>query len=298
MIMIEQDKLLAKIIKKTEKLTEQNPYNEILKTIKETINQNNKREMYFVCLYYGILEEANTLEQIGETREPKLTRERVRQIIASGTSKLLLKNDNFFKIGEATFKKELGDNNYISCEDLYRREPFKGFLKNQKGLTSYLNDCGIRQVAYRKKIYFYPNTITREAAIKEIQQKNKQSRRAETVANMVKKAKTVTYVPKEVKDFLHIEAKHKKINLNNLYENIMIEFMDASPYIHEEYKFSKTKSWKARKGKAEWNQIGIYMNKEVFNKIKSTLKTMLAQNKNVSLMGFICQGFVWKFENK
>lgn len=294
MINLEQDKLVSKILKKGSKtITPITPYELLIKTISETEKNTNEREIYFLILYYGLSVEGVTLEKIGESREQKLTRERVRQIIYNTLSKLKKINPDINNFGLSCFDKALGENKYISFVNLTKNENFKEFAKSGKGLVSFLNDCNVKQVAYRKKIYFYKQEENRNDIIKLIQTENKISRRASTLANMNKKAKTVTYVPKDIKEFLQKESKVKKLNLNCLYENIMEDFISVSPFYEDNYSFTKTKSWKARKGKAEWAQIGIYMDKKVFNNIKNTIKKIEEKNPNISLMGFICQGFMW-----
>lgn len=60
--------------------------------------------------------------------------------------------------------------------------------------------------------------------------------------------------------------------MNPLYEKILLEFIARRPFENPEFTFSRTKSWKARKGKAQWQQIGIYINKSVFSSVKDLVK--------------------------
>ena len=122
-------------------------------------------------------------------------------------------------------------------------------------------------------------------------------RREKTLEKMSHKAKTVTYVPDEIRQHLLDYAEKTKSNLNPMYENILKSFIEKKPYEIESYEFSKTKSWKARKGKAQWQQIGIYIEKDIFELIKENVKFIKTDlNKKVSLMSFICQAFVWHSE--
>ena len=85
---------LTKIIKKGKKIEQPTDLQESL--IKHTAKHHSEsinRELDFLTLYYGLRsnEQVMTLEGIGKSQTPNLTRERVRQIIDSILS--LLKND-------------------------------------------------------------------------------------------------------------------------------------------------------------------------------------------------------------
>ena len=271
------------------------------KQISETYLSKYDREFYFLATYYGLCGKALTLENIGQTQEQPLTRERIRQIINSAIITIKnLKNDkyeNSYLKANRLFNEILEDKNFIRLEDILNNEFFSSFSKNTKGLISFLNDCDIRQIAYRKNYYFYPIRYERKSVIDQIQKQNKNIRRTETVKKMSLKSKTVTYVPNEVRTHLLSYATTNKINLNPLYEAILLEFISKKPFNNSEYLFARTKSWKARKGKAQWQQIGIYINKEIFDDIKLNVN-FIKENlkKNVSLMSFICQAFVWHYE--
>lgn len=293
---------LNKIIKKGTKINEPKNLLDLLsKFFSDVYNENIAREIYFLSLYYGIIDPAMTLEKIGQNEQQHLTRERVRQIIDSILNKIKDKEtkeySNPFQKTPIVFQKEIGDNKFIRVEKLLKNDFFSNFKKNIKGLISFLNDCGIRQISYRKKYYFYPSNFARKEVIQFIQQENKCLRRDKTIVNMSQKSKTVTYVPDEVREFLLTYATKNKSHLNPLYESILIEYIKNKPYVSEGYVFSKTKSWKARKGKAQWQQIGIYIDKSLFLEIKNTILNIKDNlKKNVSLMGFICQSFVWYYE--
>lgn len=293
---------LNKIIKKGRTIESPKNLGEyLIKYFSDVHNENISRELYFVGLYYGLVADAMTLENIGKSQPQQLTRERVRQIIDSVLGKI--KNhpikgytDPFIKTQEM-FSIALGKNTFIRIEDLIKHDYFTSFKKNVKGLISFLNDCGIRQIAYRKKYYFYPETYVRKDIVQSIQKENKTLRREQTIENMTHKAKTVTYVPDEVRTHLLNYSQKHKLNLNPLYETILTKYIEKKPYEAESYVFSRTKSWKARKGKAKWQQIGIYIDKDIFYEIKETVASIKKDlRKNVSLMSFICQAFVWHYE--
>lgn len=291
---------LQKIIKKGKKIeSADNLLDALFKEISLRSNSKNLRELHFLTLYYGLQGVALTLEAIGSVQDNPLTRERVRQIIDCATKPL--KNgeeNNAYTKSYKIFKEMLGDKPFLRAQDLLAHEYFSKFKKNIKGLIAFLNDCNVRQIAYRKNYYFYLNVLTRKTVVAQIQKDNKNLRRQKTEEKMSQKAKTVTYVPNEVRDYLLKYSEKYHINLNPLYEKILLDFIIKKPFEHEDFNFSRTQSWKARKGKAQWQQIGIYINKNVFHIVKDQVKHIKKDlNKNVSLMSFICQSFVWFHEN-
>jgi hypothetical protein len=292
---------LQKIIKKGKKIVAPETLTESLyKQIADSYNEKNARELHFLTLYYGIQSKAMTLENIGESQETPLTRERVRQIIDGILQ--VLKNTNYtysnpYTQASTIFEDILQDKNFLRLDELLTNHLFFDFKKNTKGLISFLNDCDIRQIAYRKNYYFYPKRFDRKLVINMIQKENKSLRREQTLEKMSLKAKTVTYVPDEVRQHLLDYAQKIHSNLNPLYESILTDFMNSKPYFMTNYVFSRTKSWQARKGKAKWQQIGIYIDREIFDNITHDVKKVKNElNKNVSLMSFICQAFVWHYE--
>jgi hypothetical protein len=293
---------LTKIIKKGKKIeTPQNISDYLIKYFSDVYTDGISRELYFVGLYYGLVAEAMTLENIGKAQPQNLTRERVRQIIDAVLGKIkdqpLVGYESPFTKTKEVFNQTIGDNSFIRIEELLKNNYFSPFKKNVKGLISFLNDCGIRQIAYRKKYYFYHENEQRKNIVQSIQKENKNLRREKTLENMDHKAKTVTYVPDEVRSHLLAYAEKHNLNLNPLYESILNDYMEKKPYVATDYVFSRTKSWKARKGKAQWQQIGIYIDKEIFDTIKSNVLIIKKDlKKNVSLMSFICQSFVWHYE--
>lgn len=264
-------------------------------------DEKHARELHFLTLYYGFQSKAMTLELIGQSQEAPLTRERVRQIIDCALKELLTYEgkdyNNPYQYTPKVFDQILGEKSFLRVEQLLEHEYFAGFKKNIKGLIAFLNDCEIRQIAYRKHYYFYPKRLNRKTIIQAIQKENKVLRRENTLEKMSLKAKTVTYVPDEVRQHLLNFAQKKNLNLNPLYEVILQDFMNKKPYEQPDYVFSRTKSWKARKGKAQWQQIGIYIERDVFNQIKDNVRHIKREpGKSVSLMSFICQAFVWHYE--
>lgn len=282
--------------------------------ISEIYTEQIARDIYFLCLYYGFVkhpssDEALTLEAIGKTQDPTLSRERIRQIIDTTIKKIqkffitensLDKNFlNPFVFSNKNFQQNLAykDTLFLPIESLLKEPFFSGFSKNHKGFIAFCNDCGIKQIAYRKKYYLYPKNISREEIIVIIQQSNKVLRRENTLQKMSQKAKTVTYVPSEVRQHLLNFSKVNDYNLNPLYEQVLLDFIKYKPYTDKNFNFSRTQSWKARMGKAEWQQIGIYINKDVFDTIqKAVADAQTYAFKKISLMSFICQAFVWHYE--
>lgn len=293
---------LGKIIKKAKKIKAPNNAVEmLLKQIENVSKQVSNRELTFLSIYYGFFGKALTLEAIGQTQENALTRERVRQIIDAALVKVKNVDESVYKKATELFKGLLLDTKekFIREEKLLSLDFFNSFGKNLKGLIAFLNDCGIRQVAYRKKYYFYLSTESRRDIVKSIQSENKAIRKTNTLEKMKNKAKTVTYVPKEVRNFLLINATEDDEKLNSLYEKILGNFINKSPYKKETYEFPKTKSWQSRKGKAEWEQVGIYIEKNIFEKVKEVVKELKKNyKKRVSLMAFICQAFTWYAQEK
>lgn len=291
---------LQKIIKKGKKIeAPDNLQDSLLSHIASQHHEEINRELNFLTLYYGLQGTALTLDSIGKAQDNSLTRERVRQIIDSVLEPLIKIPVNFnpYKNSIVLFEEILGDKKFIRLDELFENSYFSSFKKNIKGLISFLNDCDIRQIAYRKNYYFYPVKFKRQDIINEIQKENKLFRREKTLEKMSHKAKTVTYVPDEIRQHLLDYAEKTDTNLNPMYEQILKDFILKKPYEQAGYEFSKTKSWKARKGKAQWQQIGIYIEKDIFELIKENVKFIkLELNKKVSLMSFICQAFVWHCE--
>lgn len=294
---------LNKVIRKGAKIEKPSTIIELLLTQLNSIFKDKyAREFHFLTLYYGLQGEALTLEEIGKNQDPNLTRERVRQIISNAVHILNThfephKSPNIYVKAEQTFLLTLLNKKFLRFEELTEQPLFADFKKNTKGLIALLNDAGIKQIAYRKNYYFYPPTITREEVIELIQKENKILRREITLQKLSLKSKTVTYVPDEVRKHLLSFSQKKNLNLNVLYEDIILSFIKEQPYSSPDFQFIKTKSWKARKGTAKWQQIGIYIDKETFELIRSTVSTIKTDyKKTLSIMSFICQAFMWHYQ--
>lgn len=294
---------LNKVIKQGSKIEKPNTVIELLLTQLSSIyKEKYAREFHFLTLYYGLQGKALTLEDIGQIQDPQLTRERVRQIISNAVKLINShfepnKAPNIYVKAEQTFLLTLVDKKFLRLEELIALPIFADFKKNTKGLIALLNDAGIKQIAYRKNYYFYTQNTQREEIVTLIQKENKVLRREVTLQKLSLKSKTVTYVPNEVRKHLLSFSKKKNQNLNILYEDIILSFIKDKPYSQENFQFLKTKSWKARKGTAKWQQIGIYIDRETFELIKATVSTIRSDyKKTLSIMGFICQAFIWHYE--
>lgn len=294
---------LIKMVKKGKKQIDSfDLHSIIVKHIATAYKPELNRDFDFVSKYYGLSEESMTLDSIGKSVDPQLTRERVRQIIDSCVKGSLKKekylNINAYQKAKEEFTKQLNDKKkFLRFDELIENEFFSGFKKNIKGLISLLNDCDVKQIAYRKKYYFYLNSEPRKSIVNLIQLENKRLRRTQTVKKMSLKAKTVTYVPNEVRTHLLSYAKTHNKNLNPLYEEIIKNYIEEKPFNHVNYMFSRTKSWKARKGTVEWKQVGIYIERDVFEEIKKSVDNIKVNlDKNVSIMSFICQAFIWHYQ--
>lgn len=260
----------------------------------------NERSLLFLKHYYGLENcEALTLEKIGQSQNPKLTRERVRQIIDNIKDQIIdsekdYRSNNYkpYKKAKEFFNEELNKSGtiFLKFEDLIKNSYFSNFKDNAKGLIAFLNDADIRQITYRDTYYLYNEGLDRSQVVSAIQIENKKNRRQKTVEKMDTMNKTVTFTPEKVKDFLITKAKELDIPLNRLYEQILKEFLHNKPYKNG-LDFEKTQSWKARNGKADWKQIGIYIDKEIFKKTKKE-----ANKIEVSVMSYISQAFKWYSE--
>lgn len=294
---------LNKVIKQGSKIEKPSTVIELLLSqINSIYKEKYAREFHFLTLYYGLQGKALTLEEIGQAQEPQLTRERVRQIISNAVDILNThfepnKSPNIYVKSSQTFLLTLVGKKFLRLEELISLPIFADFKKNTKGLIALLNDAGFKQISYRKNYYFYEKDTSREEIVALIQKENKILRREITLQKVSLKSKTVTYVPNEVRKHLLLFAKKKNQNLNILYEDIILSFIKDKPYAQENFQFLKTKSWKARKGTAKWQQIGIYIDRETFELIKATVSTIRSDyKKSLSIMAFICQAFIWHYE--
>lgn len=271
---------------------------DLLELIKENLASNNARGFKYMMHYYGLTGAAGmTLEAIGQNVAGGLTRERVRQII-DGALGVLIKAESSvsgarrpYSEAKRRFDEMLAGSgqSFLRLSTLMEEKHFSHFGGDPKGFIAFLNDAGIRQVVYRGAHYIYPNSIERRDAIELVQVENKKTRRTRTLEKMETMAKTVTYVPQDSREHLLAESKRRGVPLNRLYERILSQFMSKPPCKSSE-DFEKTQSWRARKGKAEWSQVGIYIDKDIFDQVKTA--AAMIKPEPVSNMSFICQAFV------
>lgn len=273
--------------------------NDLIEAMRACLSESNARSFNYMIAYYGLQSgQGMTLESIGTSIAGGLTRERVRQIIDAGLHPLLKQEEQAdfphkpYKEAAKKFEEILrgqpGD--FIRVEDYVKDKYVAPFAQNRKGLIAFLNDAGIRQVVYRGESYLYADRLTRRQAIESIQAENKKARRSKTLEKMDQMAKTVTYVPIETREFLLDHADENGVALNRLYEKILQDFMSREPF-KSAHEFPKTQSWRARQGKAEWNQVGIYIDRMIFDEVKERAGKVAPNG--VSNMSYICQAFVW-----
>jgi hypothetical protein len=273
---------------------------DLARQLMASVEEANPRGLGFMLAYYGLAgRRALTLEAIGRGASEPLTRERVRQIIDGALATLLereraggKKAPKAYAKAKEAFEKECARSQagFLPLAKLSALPYFEGFAENEKGLIAFLSDAGVRQVVYRGERYVYPQALGREAAIEQIQASNKKQRRARTVEKMKQMAKTVTYVPEQTREALAAHAQSEGVALNRLYESILLRFIEEKPYQNAQ-DFAKTKSWRARQGKAQWRQVGIYIDKRIFEQAKEAAGRVSAGR--VSNMSFICHAFVW-----
>lgn len=264
---------------------------------KKVSDEGGKRGIAFMSEYYGFGGEGKTLEHIGTTLAGGLTRERVRQIIDATKEKLEIAvaragwgKTPYAKLREIYEKAaEKNAGKFAEMSDVEAHSYVKAFEGDKKGLSAILSDAEVRQVVYRGKSYLYPAGTERKTAVLAIQSKKKKERRAKTEAKMDGMAKSVTYVPVETREAMKSEAKKRKMPLNRLYEKVLRDFAEHARSSGKTSKdFPQTKSWRARQGKAEWSQVGLYIEKKVFDDTRA-----VAESIGVSNMSFVCQAFVW-----
>lgn len=267
---------------------------ELLALIGECLPRGSSRSFAYMIHYYGLSGAPGmTLEAIGSTIAGGLTRERVRQIIDGALGALLKAEGSegpyararqrFEHLLEASGKK------FLAMSSLLADSYFEGFGSEPKGIIAFLNDAGIRQVVYRGAHYIYPKSLARQEAIALVQAENKRARRSATVEKMKTMAKTVTYVPQDARAKLLEEAAAREMPLNRLYERILEVFISKPPCSTSK-EFEKTQSWRARKGKAEWSQVGIYIDREIFEQVREAAAAV--RPEPISNMSYISQAFV------
>lgn len=246
----------------------------------------------------GSVTHAKTLEQIGQ--EYGLTRERIRQIIFKGAATICNNSNNtnnlnpinsinnpYIKVKQV-FHEELKDKNFIPLKQIFNNSFFSDFKDNIKGLLSIFDHAEIKQVMYRNEYYLHVKELSNNKIIKVIQNENKEVRHKKTLEHAQTMAKTVTYVPEYIRNNLIKIADEKDQKLNNLYRNILNTFIEQKPYLNNITFFSKKESWRIPKMKKAWVQVGLYIDRELFERCET-----LANSSNTSVMNFIGCAFAW-----
>ena len=272
---------------------------DLLEAFAFSLGKDSARTSECVFMYYGMNgKPAMTLEMIGAAMEPQLTRERIRQIIDAGVmavkamEEATKKSCRPFATAKEVFSSLMEDGGveFVQMKDFLAHPYFKSMGSDMRGLTAFASDVGIKQVVYRGGQYLYPADADRKGVIKAVQSANKKERRGRTEAKSSGMSKTVTYVPAEIKDALKENADKRGCPLNRMYEEILTKFGRVPSKSPAD--FEKTRSWKARKGLSEWVQVGIYIEKEVFERARKE-----SEKLGVSLMSYICRAFSWFAEN-
>ena len=289
----------VELLIKNKTSADSNITNALMDLIKKNNTESSARGLKYTLSYYGLADgTALTLESIGEKLAHGLTRERVRQVIDHSLGNLLkaerleVQDKRPYERVQGAFSSLLASTgqNFAKLSDFEKTLRLGPIAEDKKGLIAFLNDAGIRQVVYREDHYIYPESVTRNEAITLIQASNKKTRRAKTVEKMQGMAKTVTYVPIITREYLLAKSAKDGIALNRMYEQILESFIALHP-CSSSADFVKTQSWKARRGKAEWCQVGIYIEKSIFDLVKEHAKQI--KPTTVSNMAFICQAFIW-----
>jgi hypothetical protein len=268
----------------------------LLLNLKEVWSDKRARSIYFLMKYYGLLGPGLTLEEIGQQEKKPLTRERVRQLLEEMIKVLRAKEKetghrgpNPFEMvkGWYTQQIQLTGATFASLKELMDTPLTLGF-EDEKGVCAFLKDADIKQAIYRNQKYLYVSVEKRKGIIQEIQSFNKKERKAKTEKRAQEMAKTVTYVPYEVKQAIVREQERVGEPLNRMYENILSVFAQKSPWKKHPMFFEKTKSWRFRKDKTDWVQIGLYIKRESYDQAKACSKAA-----GVSLMSYICRAVAW-----
>lgn len=266
--------------------------------LKSVESPRTSRGIDMMVSHYGLDDGiGKTLEEIGMRENPPLTRERARQLICEVLKEIDVVEKSAGYIGpkpfsevRAWFKQNQvsSDLKFVKTKSLMRKKEVKGFINNENGLLSFLNDNGIRQITYRNTRYLYNKNDSRLNITQHIQSYRKRVRKENTDNKKNLMVKTVTYVPKEVKEDIDTTNKKLNISLNKMYENILLHFIEDEPWLGHEYFFERTESWKSRRGVSEWKQVGLYIHKDIYIRIKTTSKKI-----DVSVMAFIFRALAW-----
>lgn len=260
-------------------------------------NRDLSRPLLYLCSHYGLINKALTLEKISELNVKKLTRERVRQIIDQVVFLLKEEPNNIYANIYSIVSTQISQNpsQYIRFSTLIQQTYFEDFKNNPKGLISIFNDCGFKQMTYRNDYFFYNSNVNKDIMIKRIQEENRLLRKNQTIQNNENKAKTVTYIPHFIKEFLAQASIKNNIGLNAMYERIFIKFMETHPYKDLESVFPKITI--KTPINPEWEQLGLYVDKKVYEQMKGLIDKLRKNKREVSSMRFIAQSFIWYYNN-
>jgi hypothetical protein len=264
--------------------------------LKALETEKKARAIWMAMQYYGLVGPAKTLHAIGQEQAKPLTRERVRQIIDEVVTRLQKKEKLVDYQGARPFemvKEWFGahglkeDRSYVPLTDLLAW-PAVANYRETRGLSAFLKDAKIRQLVYKNAKFLYVSPEKRKGMLQEIQAKNRQLRQEETKKKKQSKIKTVTYVPQTVREALDNLSSGQELSLNHLYELILTEFGRAKPWQPHQSFFEKTQSWRFRKEKSSWVQIGLYIDKQCYIDAQE-----YAQSAKASVMAYIARALAW-----
>lgn len=239
------------------------------------------RNISFVRSYYGLapngsLQKPMTLDEIGKTQNPVLTRERVRQVIESTVAQIRgnaldhsgheLAAEDIYGAATRCVQEALAlgaKKGYpvVSFSALLALPLFKGFAPsvdgesggdgdtpNHRGLVAFLDHCGFEQVHHRGERYVHHPSVARGHVLELIKKHSKVASLHQRQAKSAQKIKTVTYVPVDTKDALVSWAGITGQRLNALYERTILDFISScrTQYLRPDFVPTRTKSWQTR----------------------------------------------------
>lgn len=297
---------------KEEKVLTNNEIGVVVEGLWNNLNRiktkKNDRSLMFTLQYYGLLgDSGKTLEEIGETATPKLTRERVRQLIGAVVSELqdLEKGDGcatstlvprpFARVRAWLSQKSIRDGvSNVPLSALKEMTMMKGFGENNdRGLSSFLSGAKIKTLTVKNCIYMHQDKISRDVAEIDILHDKSVQKRKKTEERRAKLAKTVTYVPPGVRNDALLLCENNQVHLNRFYEMVISSFIEAKPWKGFKEYFQKTQSWRARNGESDWVQVGLLIDKKIFEKAK-----LAARKLKISLMALIARAIAWSTEGR
>lgn len=262
----------------------------------------NREKMIFdiLCSYYGIdyenkvVVEAKTLERIGIDNH--LTRERIRQLLTKVVNNFNKeeKNRNFYKKLKNDFLLELKNADFIHLSSMLKKPYLAEYKNNPRGLLNFLTHSGVEHVMYRNQYYLFvskskkEHNETKSAVVKLIQEHNRDVRKQQTLENTQSMSKTVTYLPPYMRNFYLDYSEKHNYKLNNLYTEVLEQFDTTKPYKENKAFFGKKQEWRWPPLKKNWVQIGLYIDKILFDKLEDK-----ALSANTSVMNYIGCALAW-----